>query len=338
MLVSLAEEGHLPEGCDVASRLHAVGVRLLRALAEAGAVRFTFRERATLPPYVHGFGRHLSIEHDLGVPAGQSDFALSVPQLTLEWLRRPSAWAEIEGRLPQADQIFERGHAFSHKLRSVRLTASEQRVLTLVERRNTVAAIAARCGLPLPEVTRIVHRLAEIDLVQPLPVGPGSMASSVVWPASPPPRPVMILDPDVEGFCAPLRERLARRPRPVPLLDLTGEPDLMAALLRERPSLVVLSDEATAGHLDELARAVRARPELAATALAAVLASGTPETIDSLAAAGFDAVWSKPVHLLDVAALLAPDASALSCASSPSAQPVPRAREMETHAERTDRR
>ena len=110
----------------------------------------------------------------------------------------------------------------------------------------------------------------------------------------------------------------------------------MAALLRERPSLVVLSDEATPGHLDELARAVRARPELGATALAAVVASGTPETIDCLAAAGFDAVWSKPVHLLDVAALLAPDASAHS--SSSSAQPVPRAREMETHAERTDRR
>jgi len=339
-LVSLAEEGHLPEGVDVARVLNERGVCLLRALAEARPVHFAFRERAALPSYAHAFGRYLSIEHDLGVTAGQSDFALSVPQLTLEWLRRPSAWAEVEGRLPHPDQVFERGHAFSHKLRALRLTASEQRVLTLVERRNTVATISGRCGLSLREVARIVHRLAEIDLVQPLPTGPGSVVSSIVGPSPPLPRPVMILDPDADGFCASLRERLAQRPCPVPLLDLTEEPDLMTALLRERPSLVVLSDEAAPGHLDELARTVRARPELAATALAAVVASGVPEIVDRLAGAGFDAVWTKPVHLLDVSALLASDPATLPWPSSPqpSPQPVPRAREMETHAERTDRR
>jgi CheY-like chemotaxis protein len=150
----------------------------------------------------------------------------------------------------------------------------------------------------------------------------------------------MILDPDAQGFCASLRERLAQRPCPVPLLELTNEPDLMTALLRERPSLVVLSEEATPGHLDELARTVRARPELAGTALAALVASDVPEIIDRLAGAGFDAVWTKPVHLLDVAALLALDPGSLLWPSSrqSSLQPVPRAREMENHAERTDRR
>ena len=157
-------------------------------------------------------------------------------------------------------------------------------------------------------------------------------------------RPVMILDPDTEGFCAPLREKLAQRARPLPLVDLAGEPDLIAAMLRERPCLVVLSEAAAPGHLDEIARTVRARPELAATALAAVVDSDAAEPIDALAAAGFDAVWKKPIHLLDLAALLAADhlvARAPSPPSSPSVveqRTVPRAREMETHAERIDRR
>jgi hypothetical protein len=115
----------------------------------------------------------------------------------------------------------------------------------------------------------------------------------------------MILDPDDDGFCRPLREMLARRPRPVPLLDLSGELDVADAISRERPGLVVLNEAIARGKLVEIARAVRAAPHLAGTALAAVLDGDGTASPDALVAAGFDAVWTKPVHYLDLVSLLA---------------------------------
>jgi hypothetical protein len=132
----------------------------------------------------------------------------------------------------------------------------------------------------------------------------------------------MILDPDEEGFCRPLRDMLARRVRPIPLLDLSGELDVTDAIARERPGLVVLSELGAPGKLEEIARAVRSTPHLAGTALAAVLDSDTAASHDTLAAAGFDAVWSKPVHYLDLVALLAVEPPSFPHAPSPPPPPA----------------
>jgi len=72
---------------------------------------------------------------------------------------------------------------FSQKLRALRLTASEQRVLSLVDRQNPLRAVTQRSGLPAREVARILYRLSEIELIQPLVVA-APAASAVSGNAS----------------------------------------------------------------------------------------------------------------------------------------------------------
>jgi len=172
-----------------------------------------------------------------------------------------------------------------------------------------------------------MYRLAEIELIQPLPQsslpGTASASAASVSAGEAAARPVMVLDPDEEGFCRPLRELLARRARPIPLIDLSGELDLTDAIARERPGLVVLNETAAPGKLEEIARAVRATPHLAGTALAAVTEGDASLAHDTLAAAGFDAVWSKPIHYLDLVALLGAEPTS---AAAPQPSPVSPAR------------
>jgi hypothetical protein len=306
--VTLDEAGALDDALDIAALLHARGVRLLREAHASTPLHYVWRDRKGLPLYALSWGRHISLAEDLqGLgPASVQAGEPTVAQLSLERLRRPSSWAEIDPHLPHPEQCLERSFGFSNKLRALRLTASEQRVLALVDRRVPIRAIAQRSGLPAREVARIAFRLLEIDLVQALPLsalpGPASLGGV---PAEPAARPVMVLDLDDEGFCQPLRALLARRSRPVALMDLSHELDLTDAIARERPGLVVLSEAAAAGRLEEIARAVRAAPHLAGTALAAVVDRDSGSSHDALAAAGFDAIWSKPVHYLDLIALLA---------------------------------
>ncbi|HEY8923746.1 MAG TPA: hypothetical protein VIU64_05145, partial [Polyangia bacterium] len=332
--VTLAESGALPSeaAVDLAPLLHERGVRLLRQARGASALKYAWRDRPSLPAYVVTWGRHLSLSDDLGAPevGGAHPTEPTIAQLSLERLRRPSAWGEADLRPPGSDQCFDRAFGFSQKLRALRLTASEQRVLSLVDRQNPLRAITQRSGLPAREVTRILYRLAEIELIQPLQAAApavsaisGSASGVSVLPGTgePAARPVMILDPDDDGFCHPLREMLSRRPRPVPLLDLSGELDVTDAISRERPGLVVLNESAARGKLEEIARAVRAAPHLSGTALAAVLEPDATTSADGLVAAGFDAVWTKPVHYLDLVSLLAADQLAAPAAATATAHP-----------------
>jgi len=312
LYVTLAEAGALPPGVDLGALLHERGVRLLRQACAAPSLKYVWRDRPSLPLYAVTWGRHLSLTEDLDAPEGSAVHPTepTIAQLSLERLRRPSAWGEVDARLPSVEQCFDRAFGFSQKVKSLRLTASEQRVLTLVDRQNPVRSITQRSGLPAREVARILYRLAEIDLIQAVSVpalatSATSAVSAGAGAGEPPARPVMILDPDDDGFCQPLREMLSRRPRPVPLLDLAGDLDVTDAISRERPGLVVLNEASANGKLEEIARAVRAAPHLAGTALAAVLESDATASPDALVAAGFDAVWTKPVHYLDLVALLA---------------------------------
>jgi len=330
LYVTLAEAGLLSPSLDVGAVLHERGVRLLRKACGARSLKYVWHDRPSLPAYAVTWGRHLSLSDDLQAPDGAAAHPTepTIAQLSLERLRRPSAWGEVDARLPSGEQTFDRAFGFSQKLRSLRLTASEQRVLAAVDRQASVRALTQRLGLPAREVARILYRLAEIDLIQALPLAGPAASSSSSSPAGAgagemPARSVMILDPDDGGFCQPLREMLARRPRPVPLLDLMGELDVTDAISRERPGLVVLNETTARGKLEEIARAVRAAPHLAGTALAAVLEPETTASPDSLVAAGFDAVWTKPVHYLELVALLAAEPPS---AASPFSQSLPPSR------------
>ena len=79
----------------------------------------------------------------------------------------------------------------------------------------------------------------------------------------------------------------------------------MAAIQRDRPCLVLLNPGAPPLDIAELAREIRRSEPLANTSLAAVLERRAPARIDQLAAAGFDAVWVKPLHFRDVSQLIA---------------------------------
>jgi DNA-binding NarL/FixJ family response regulator len=114
-----------------------------------------------------------------------------------------------------------------------------------------------------------------------------------------------VLDPDRQGVQQTLQGLLRRRPDPIEVRDLSGEGDALAAIRRDRPCLVLLNPEGARFDIIELARAVRRSDTLGNTALAALLEQPAPEQMDRLAAAGFDAVWIKPVHFREVSQLIA---------------------------------
>jgi twitching motility two-component system response regulator PilG len=221
----------------------------------------------------------------------------SALQHDLEKLRRPSVWGAADARLGDGEQIFERAAAFSAKLRQVQLGANEQRVLTVVDGRASLRAIAERTGLELREVGRILFRLGEIDLVQPRhTLHPSSVVTS---------RTLAILDRDREGVQHPLQALLRRRPEPIEVRDLGSEADPVAMIKRERPCLVILNQEGATLDIAEIAREIRHSEPLANISLAAVLERRSAARIDQLAAAGFDAVWVKPLHFREVNQLIA---------------------------------
>jgi DNA-binding response OmpR family regulator len=217
----------------------------------------------------------------------------SGPQRELERLRRPGAGE------PEADPelVYERAAGFSAKLRLLSLGANEQRVLTVVDGRSSVDRIAERCGLPAREVGRILFRLGAIDLVCPR----HTFRSSSVMTA----RLLSILDPDRNGVQHSLQALLRRRPEPIEVRDLSAEADPVAAIKRDRPCLVMLNPEGNELDVAQMARELRQSEALANTSLAAVLERRSAARIDQLAAAGFDAVWVKPLQFGQVAQLIA---------------------------------
>jgi CheY-like chemotaxis protein len=218
-------------------------------------------------------------------------------QHKLERLRRPSVWVQADARLADAEQVFDRAASFSGKLRQVELAANEQRVLTVVDGRTSLRTIADRTGLELREVGRILHRLGEVDLVQPRHTfRPSSVVTS---------RTLAILDRDREGVQHTLQALLRRRPDPIEVRDLGAEPDPVAAIKRERPCLVILNQEGVDMDIADIAREIRRTEPLANTSLAAVLERRSATRIDQLAAVGFDAVWVKPLHFREVSQLIA---------------------------------
>src|SRR5690606_30006090 len=112
---------------------------------------------------------------------------------------------------------------FSRKLKQLELSPKERRVLTLVDGKTPVQQLTERSGLSGKETTLILYRLLATELVRKRP--PRAR-----------PRPVMILEPDIEGFQKPLRRLLQERADPVDLVALEGSKDLVEAILKARPS------------------------------------------------------------------------------------------------------
>jgi DNA-binding response OmpR family regulator len=130
----------------------------------------------------------------------------------------------------------------------------------------------------------VLSRLSEIGL-----------AFGISEPAAPGARPVLILEPDVEGFQRPLEALLRSRDEGSSLVSLADERDLLGAIRRAHPRVVILNSAVTGDAMEPTARAVRRTSDLDDVALVAVLESDESRDAASLRAAGFDAVFVKPV-------------------------------------------
>jgi hypothetical protein len=182
-------------------------------------------------------------------------------------------------------QVLDRARGFSERIRLLELDPKERRVLALVDGRSDVYDLASRTAIRVEETAAILQRFVDVGLL--VDVAARSSSRSLA-------RPVLIREPDVEGFQKPLASLLRSRPEPVTLVDIAPESDVMDAIRRERPKMVILNASA-AEAVGETARAVRAAADLGDVALVAVLDPSMAPRARELSAAGFDAVLFKPV-------------------------------------------
>jgi CheY-like chemotaxis protein len=287
--VSLAEDG-AALSAPLGDLLQRQGRRLLLDAIDATAATFTWRDRAALPLYVEAHGRHLSTARNtlvfgLLAPKAPSTPPSSLEQLTLERLRREP------GSAPIADEaVFDRVRGFTDRIRRFDLVVTERRVLAALDGMLTAREVATRTSLALDEVRAVLGRLTEIGLIEEQ--------------RTPSERPVLILEPDVDNFQRPLEALLRTRADFAPVRSLKGERDIVAAIHRERPRLVILNAAVAGGAIEQTARAVRASSALADVSLVAILDSDGAVDPALLHAAGFDAVFVKPVPYADLERLL----------------------------------
>jgi len=291
VFVTMAASGHFPLA-DLTEVLRGIGRRLLLDVVDATDVKFAFRDLAVLPAYVEAHGRHVSFARNtqvFGSENGQGAESVSEQQWALVRLRRSPA-----STTPSADQIFIRETGFSTKIQSLDLTTSERRVLALLDGSSNAGHIALRSGLPYEEALATLGRLAEIQLLRGVRTANTNKQSSA--------RPLMILEPDLDGFQAPLATLLGSRTIPVRLLDLSGEADVVAAVQREQPQAVLLN--ASVPSSLDAARRVRASAKLSDIVLVAVVDPQMTDRTSELLAAGFDSTLVKPIVFSDIERLL----------------------------------
>ncbi len=271
--VALAEAGQIPSA-DLGSLLYEQGKRLVLELFDAKELQFAWHESTGLPLYVDAHGR-----------------VISLAQLLLERSRGAGAHADGGAAKLSPNAVFERAAGFSRKLRDLDLNGKERRVLALCDGARTVAQVGRRSGLPAGEVPPLVWRLQEVGL----------LAERVA--VSSQSRKVLIFEPDADGFRRSLQRHLSTRSVSYELVPLAREQDVLAAVLHERPALVIFNATESAAVATQLAKAMTSA-ELDSVALSAVLDYPASSRAEELVAAGFDAVLTKPLHLAELERLL----------------------------------
>jgi CheY-like chemotaxis protein len=268
VFVTHASSGKIPAS-DLPNLLYHQGKRVLLEAMDAGPCPFQWHDLAVLPSYVDAYGRSYAMD-----------------QLSLERLRLVDDWAQIELHVNSLDLVFRRGEGFSQNLRRFELTDNERRVLTLVDGRNTVRHIIERSSLATFEVFHVLFRMGQVGLVRRAePGGTAGVAREG--------RTVMMLETDVEGVQEPLATLLKRRRQPIPLVPVAAV-ELLPALLRERPRLLLVNVGAPGVDAPAIAKDVRSHLEISDLPLLAVLDSEGAGRPDELLAAGFDGVLVKP--------------------------------------------
>lgn len=270
--LTLAEAGHVPT-TDLPAILQRQGRQLLGQFLVLPRVGFEWRETA-VPPTIEAYAR-----------------VIPLTQLVLDRMRQVSSTKELEAAVPSLQTIFARAERFSQKVRPLALTDGERKVLAFVDGKNTVQHIVDRSGMSSAEIIHVLHRLSEIQLI----------ARTQSTTAA---RSVMILDPDVDAVHRPLSKWLSSRPKPLELVSLLGEADLAAAVMRERPTMVIVDASHSNGHAESLAQQIGSGGEAGSVTLVALLDAPLPGRTGELMSAGFDSVLTKPVQFREIEGLL----------------------------------
>lgn len=268
-LATLAEAGLVPREIAPLALLDA-GTRLLGTALEARAGAVTWRSLGKLPDHVVTFGR-----------------PLAVTGIALEQRRGARTTEDVPAAFLGA--VYQRTPRFSRKLAGARLSASERKLLALIDGETPISAILERAGLTADKAIGVCNRLSAVDLIEPREQQTSIAALSGIALWSPG-------DAELERS---LRALLQRRMPRIDLTDLGREPDLAGAVLRIRPRLLLVTAPA-APEADQVIDAVRS----SSTVLVAVLDATPRGAVDACLAAGFHAVLAKPIHINDLERLL----------------------------------
>jgi len=196
------------------------------------------------------------------------------------------------GDPPAADAIIDRAPGFSAKLQIAQLSSLDRRILALADGRISLAEIARRIALPPGGVAAAVRGLILCGLVHEIQLGAR-------------PRPVVICDPDVESFHAPLRSLLAQRTTSRELIAVDRIEEVVGVTRQRQPCLVMVNATARVAEVCAIAQALRADLALSDLAMVAVLEARVGRPPDLLAA-GFDAILAKPVMVNELERFLIP--------------------------------
>ena len=204
---------------------------------------------------------------------------------------------DADGLALAPTSVFDRAPGFGDRVRHADLGAAARRVLSLIDGTHTLADIHERSGIDMATVAETVRTL----------LASGLLIDRTVEP--PRPRPIVILEPDVEGFQGPLASMLESRAEPARLIAVDELEEIIATARRVHPCLVLVNASCDRSAVGNTARRLRADATLGDVALVAVLDIHDHESSDELFSAGFDAVLSKPIIVGELDRFIAPVAA-----------------------------
>ncbi len=270
--VTLLLGQRLPQEAASAA-LFAAGRKLLSDACSAQEVAFEWHSRP-MPREVEMFGR-----------------PISKAQIVLDTLRLQPGFVD----LVSDDAVFERAPDFSTRIRGIDLSDEERSVLTLLSTNGSVEDLSNRGSTPAEEQRAVVARLLAAGLLR---------RSRVTRPLREQKEPVLAVDPDAGQFLSALDSLLSRCKTPIRLVTASPGEDLVSAVLRLTPRLLLLNADAVGTKAEQIARSVRFSLRHSRMPVVCVLEAPNEVRAQSLFAAGADAVLTKPIRFFDIESFL----------------------------------
>jgi hypothetical protein len=105
-------------------------------------------------------------DSDVSPPDEQITLSLDLESIIIEGTRRIKEWGQLRDDLPSLDIAIKFVDKPDTRLRNVRLTAEEWRVISFVSPKNSLRQIADACGMNEFQIRKTVYRLLLAGLVE----------------------------------------------------------------------------------------------------------------------------------------------------------------------------